>query len=131
MSFEIATTSSIKVFSYHNIMCIFFKPDSTVLIRFNIFQELKFNDVSGGLILDELSLLHIEKVSKATGKETVTLELFDFIDLSGILGFCFYCEKTTSNLKRCSRCHRVYYCSTECQRSDWSQHKVICLLPSV
>jgi hypothetical protein len=34
-------------------------------------------------------------------------------------------------LKRCSRCHRVYYCSTECQRSDWSQHKVICLLPSV
>jgi hypothetical protein len=29
-------------------------------------------------------------------------------------------------LKKCSRCKRVYYCSRECQRKDWSVHKTRC-----
>ena len=28
--------------------------------------------------------------------------------------------------KRCSVCQRVYYCSKECQRADWSTHKQSC-----
>ena len=27
---------------------------------------------------------------------------------------------------RCSRCHKVYYCSRECQVGDWDSHKRIC-----
>ena len=27
---------------------------------------------------------------------------------------------------RCSRCHKVYYCSRECQVGDWDRHKRIC-----
>lgn len=27
---------------------------------------------------------------------------------------------------RCSRCLKVYYCSGQCQRSQWKQHKSVC-----
>lgn len=31
-------------------------------------------------------------------------------------------------LLRCTRCRSVYYCSGDCQRSDWAQHKPGCVL---
>lgn len=40
---------------------------------------------------------------------------------------CKVCLKTGKDVKRCGRCQRVYYCSRECQKSDWSEHKVDCL----
>lgn len=30
-------------------------------------------------------------------------------------------------LKKCSRCRKMMYCSTECQRKDWPRHKVACI----
>ena len=41
------------------------------------------------------------------------------------LGKCEGCEKEFSSLRRC-RCHRVAYCSVECQRKDWPKHKDVC-----
>lgn len=38
---------------------------------------------------------------------------------------CQKCGKTI-NLKMCGRCHKVFYCSVECQRSDWKHHKINC-----
>lgn len=32
----------------------------------------------------------------------------------------------TENLKRCSRCQKVVYCSLACQRKDWNTHKEKC-----
>eukprot|EP00546_Thalassionema_frauenfeldii_P013307 CAMPEP_0178927822 /NCGR_PEP_ID=MMETSP0786-20121207/19461_1 /TAXON_ID=186022 /ORGANISM="Thalassionema frauenfeldii, Strain CCMP 1798" /LENGTH=473 /DNA_ID=CAMNT_0020603417 /DNA_START=8 /DNA_END=1425 /DNA_ORIENTATION=+ len=37
-------------------------------------------------------------------------------------GICF----ETENLKACSRCKVVLYCSVECQRKDWPKHKEQC-----
>lgn len=39
---------------------------------------------------------------------------------------CASCKKTAQNLKRCGRCRTVVYCSVECQRSHWVQHKKVC-----
>ena len=39
---------------------------------------------------------------------------------------CAACNKLSENLKRCSRCRSIFYCSVECQRGHWTQHKNDC-----
>lgn len=38
---------------------------------------------------------------------------------------CTYCSKQPCD-KLCSKCKRVYYCSVECQKTDWINHKHSC-----
>jgi Plasmid pRiA4b ORF-3-like protein/MYND finger len=44
---------------------------------------------------------------------------------------CSSCKKPQAEvpetLKRCAKCQKVLYCSKECQRTDWSSHKLVCL----
>lgn len=42
---------------------------------------------------------------------------------------CESCGVEQENLKRCSVCKAVYYCSKECQNKAWPQHKLICIKP--
>ncbi|KAI1370421.1 hypothetical protein F4677DRAFT_364396 [Hypoxylon crocopeplum] len=37
---------------------------------------------------------------------------------------CVMCNKYPATL--CQQCRSCYYCSKECQRSDWSSHKLLC-----
>eukprot|EP01118_Nematostelium_gracile_P010886 TRINITY_DN3816_c0_g1_i4.p1 TRINITY_DN3816_c0_g1~~TRINITY_DN3816_c0_g1_i4.p1 ORF type:complete len:832 (+),score=244.16 TRINITY_DN3816_c0_g1_i4:46-2541(+) len=41
---------------------------------------------------------------------------------------CAHCGKSEDEvkLKKCSVCLKVYYCSRECQKADWSSHKTVC-----
>ncbi|KAJ7190105.1 hypothetical protein GGX14DRAFT_408295 [Mycena pura] len=41
---------------------------------------------------------------------------------------CAKCRTHTdrASLKRCSRCQITWYCSAECQKQDWKEHKRIC-----
>ena len=39
---------------------------------------------------------------------------------------CSNCNKIKLQLKCCSKCRNVSYCSVECQRLDWPQHKYNC-----
>ncbi|KAH6799925.1 SET domain group 37 [Perilla frutescens var. hirtella] len=38
---------------------------------------------------------------------------------------CEWCFSST-NLKKCSACHVVWYCSSKCQKSDWKLHSAEC-----
>lgn len=47
-------------------------------------------------------------------------------ELNSLLkGRCLYCG-SGSNIKACSGCKEVHYCSKECQRDDWKIHKKDC-----
>ena len=35
-------------------------------------------------------------------------------------------QKAGSELSRCSRCRKAYYCRKECQVADWARHKEEC-----
>ena len=39
---------------------------------------------------------------------------------------CGYCSRGWVVLKSCSGCLDVSYCSTECQKKDWKEHKTKC-----
>ena len=39
---------------------------------------------------------------------------------------CNVCSATPTALLRCSRCQEVWYCSKDCQKQDWSEHKQRC-----
>ena len=38
---------------------------------------------------------------------------------------CSSCKKISTTLHQCS-CHKVSYCTVECQRLDWPKHKDVC-----
>lgn len=50
---------------------------------------------------------------------------------SSIVRTCSFCKKQGNAFKRCSACQAVYYCSGDCQRNDWPQHKTICSIKTV
>lgn len=39
---------------------------------------------------------------------------------------CKYCHKSNLKLSKCSRCKEVFYCSVDCQKKDWTNHKNVC-----
>ena len=40
---------------------------------------------------------------------------------------CFGCSKQPEHVSTCSKCNYATYCSVECQRTHWVQHKVACM----
>ena len=38
---------------------------------------------------------------------------------------CIVCDKKT-DLKNCGKCKQVHYCSRDCQKNDWREHKKTC-----
>jgi hypothetical protein len=39
---------------------------------------------------------------------------------------CIVCLKK-DGLKSCGKCKAVFYCSVDCQKNDWPDHKIVCI----
>ena len=70
-----------------------------------------------------------QKVNNRVNKETEKEEK------QPAIGLCMFCRKNEDELvkeekrlMRCGKCNRedVMYCSKECQKKDWKEHKKIC-----
>ncbi|KAK3563264.1 hypothetical protein QTP86_019342 [Hemibagrus guttatus] len=41
-------------------------------------------------------------------------------------GYCEFCFTRKEGLSKCGKCKQAYYCNVECQKGDWSMHKMEC-----
>ena len=39
---------------------------------------------------------------------------------------CWHCERVAANMSACRACRNTYFCSAECQRAAWPEHKPYC-----
>ncbi|KAJ7458787.1 hypothetical protein B0H11DRAFT_2242830 [Mycena galericulata] len=68
-------------------------------------------------------------------RHQMQLPFFRFVPLESrlkshgaVLGACHFCRKPSKRkeLMTCKKCQRVNYCSVECQRGEWPEHKQTC-----
>lgn len=69
----------------------------------------------------------MEKQSKRIGAEGVYPVAYS-LQKDKLL--CIHCLEIPKKKLFCSRCKRTCYCSAECQKSDWKNHKKICCNPA-
>lgn len=70
------------------------------------------------------------QLTKMTGQHADTKKESTFDSDSQGAEVCGGCKKDASSLskplKHCAKCGEAWYCSRECQKADWKQHKKVC-----
>lgn len=80
--------------------------------------ELKFVEHGGWIIRTYMCSEKCRKEQTRKIKKDVNFSM---------LNQCAFCKDHIINdLKKCSRCKITYYCNQNCQKSDWSKHKINC-----
>ena len=72
----------------------------------------------------ERELPKLEEVVPERQGATSTSEPQNFIN--SVHKKCLCCCKEEVEMFRCSSCHSGVYCSKECQKKGWSDHKDLC-----
>lgn len=121
------------------------EPDDVVVEYYATITEIK-NTVPKGLplgvkIIKEINKIvtnHLNFIMKMCEKQTKNLKKSNQVSSGGIYAVtysangdtmeqvCMVCEKRQGKLKKCSACHVTCYCSAECQKKDWKEHKLVC-----
>lgn len=45
----------------------------------------------------------------------------------GIMKVCGACHRKSEHMNKCAACRVMHYCSVQCQRKDWPQHRKSCV----
>jgi hypothetical protein len=67
-----------------------------------------------------------DNLKQTEKKETSLPNAKTLLPPKQIVYTCVWCNKSTSSISACSRCHWIKYCSRECQVADWPRHKLQC-----
>ena len=83
------------------------------------------SDSIGNPILKNISNEEYHKLLK---NERLVVDWFDLNELKHDESKVYCCHKCGSidNLKICTKCKKIRYCSSTCQNNDWKKHKKVC-----
>lgn len=120
-------------------------PDNVAVEYYAKIVEIK-STISKGVplgvkIIKEINKIvtnHLDFVIKMCEKQTKNLKKTNQVGSGGIYAVtcsangntveqvCMVCSDRQGKLKRCSACGVTCYCSAECQKKDWKEHKLVC-----
>ena len=94
----------------------------------------KRNEVDSSLIAQNPSKSHLQEIKVEDQNDAIadnsgecqTQELPSTVPL---MSRCNSCGVLGTKMKKCSQCKSACYCSPECQRRDWNNHKPTCRRP--
>jgi hypothetical protein len=90
-------------------------------------EPYEIKDVAGIMLCDEKMCDVTAKQKFVSNMNELTKFVKTTIEDSG-QAMCDCCNllKDRDDLNRCSRCKKVYYCDTKCQKLAWKRHKKVC-----
>lgn len=93
-------------------------------------SNLKYYSQRKKLVLVLIGRQIIQNKINFLDSNITPVQLKNFVDIMSDSAECGNCRKTQSELpiplKRCAKCKGQWYCSRECQKSDWKSHKKVC-----
>ena len=98
----------------------------------HVFEQIKFlvnngaNIAENSVIKTRLGSIKIHALALTAEGSDIEEYLLEQLTKKA-LTLCFSCKKANCTL-HCKQCGLVRYCSKECQRRDWANHKPFCTL---
>lgn len=109
---EVNTVGSFKCQYIRNITNINFDVNNEIAILISCKNEP-----------DYLQIMPVDIIQEAANLNNVPVKMINVNFLGRV---CNHCGANT-NLKSCSKCRIIKYCSKECQCADWKHHKKNCI----
>eukprot|EP00942_MAST-04A_sp_MAST-4A-sp1_P004071 g4071.t1 len=94
----------------------------------NIMKDIQVLDEVTDFFVNEIQKIYLEPEECIYPKQKYNTSGLPPKFMSRCLNCAKVCPKFPKPL-RCSRCRKATYCSKECQKSNWKQHKKVCLTP--
>ena len=110
-----------------NHCCSFCRKLSMDLKKCKYCQTMQFCDkCQAQHLMDHTILCERNSKTRSDSKSEISPSSPSSAHPSSPLQTCGYCHKSSTHLKKCLRCLSVLYCSKECQKQHWREHKVLC-----
>ena len=108
----VAATMAPNIDEYHKLL-FSYQPHNSI--------SMQIMDPTANLEEKQTEFLEDQETRSKSSSRDHTSHLNNMTEL----GMCTSCSKLSQDMKFCP-CHKVKYCSTDCQASHWKIHKKVC-----